>query len=140
MSLMKCTAAGDSMVIRRLPEDYPGLVEMAAFIRQGDVRFVNMETTIHNYETYGAAQSGGTRGLCYDKRMYEAIIPYWEAEDGKLTKLTLMPIELNFDKGRSMGGWPRPKYDSGILERLAQMSEPYGTRIEIRDGLGYVEV
>ena len=58
----------------------------------------------------------------------------------KLTKLVLMPIELNFDKGRSMGGWPRPKYDSGILERLAKMSEPFGTKIEIRDGLGFVEV
>ena len=84
--------------------------------------------------------AGGKRGLCYDKVMYEAIIPYWEAEDGKLTKLVLMPIELNFDKGRSMGGWPRPKYDSGILERLAKMSEPFGTKIEIRDGLGFVEV
>ncbi len=84
--------------------------------------------------------AGGTRGLCYDKVMYEAIIPYWEAEDGKLTKLTLMPIELGFDGGRSMGGWPRPCYDGGILERLAEMSKPYGTRIEIRDGLGYVEV
>jgi poly-gamma-glutamate synthesis protein (capsule biosynthesis protein) len=89
---------------------------------------------------FDSRNAGGTRGLCYDKVMYEAIIPYWEAEDGKLTKLVLMPIELNFDQGRSMGGWPRPKYDSGILERLAKMSEPYGTRIEIRDGLGYVEV
>ena len=91
-------------------------------------------------ELFDNRNAHGTRGLCYDKVMYEAVIPYWEAEDGKLTKLVLMPIELNFDKGRSMGGWPRPKYDSGILERLAQMSKPYGTRIEIREGLGYVEV
>ncbi len=89
---------------------------------------------------FHARNAGGTRGLCYDKRMYEAIIPYWEAENGKLTKLTLMPIELNFGSGKILGGWPRPKYDDGILERLARMSEPYGTRIEIRDGLGYVEV
>lgn len=89
---------------------------------------------------FRARNAGGTRGLCYDKRMYEAIIPYWEAENGKLTKLTLMPIELNFGSGPSLGGWPRPKYDDGILERLAEMSKPYGTKIEIRDGLGYVEV
>ena len=81
----------------------------------------------------------GTLGLCYEKVMYEAIIPYWEAEDGKLTKLVLMPIELNFDKGRSMGGWPRPAFDQGILERLARMSEPYGTHIEIdENGFGVV--
>lgn len=83
----------------------------------------------------------GTRGLCYEKVMYEAIVPYWEAENGKLTKLILMPIELNFDKGRSMGGWPRPKYDEGILERLAKMSAPYGTEIEIdENGLGIVKL
>ena len=40
MSLMKCTAAGDSMVIRRIPEVYPGLSEMTEFIRRGDVRVV----------------------------------------------------------------------------------------------------
>ena len=61
-------------------------------------------------------------------------------EDGKLTKLILMPIELNFDKGRSMGGWPRPKYDQGILERLAEMSLPYGTKIEIENGYGVVKL
>ena len=82
----------------------------------------------------------GTRGLCYEKVMFESVIPYWEAEDGKLTKLVLMPIELNFDKGRSMGGWPRPKYDQGILERLAKMSEHYGTKIEIENGLGIVRL
>ena len=30
------------------------------WLNQGDFRFVNMETTIHNHETYGAAESGGT--------------------------------------------------------------------------------
>ena len=89
---------------------------------------------------FNARNAGGTRGLCYEKVMYEAIIPYWEAEDGKLTKLVLMPIELNFGSGKVLGGFPRPKYDDGILERLSEMSKPYGTKMEIRDGLGYVEV
>lgn len=89
---------------------------------------------------FHARNAGGTRGLCYEKVMFEAIIPYWEAEDGQLRKLVLMPIELNFGSGKVLGGFPRPKYDDGILERLAKMSEPYGTKMEIRDGLGYVEV
>lgn len=91
-------------------------------------------------ELFDNRNAGGTRGLCYEKVMFEAVIPYWEAEDGKLTKLILMPIELNFDKSRSMGGWPRPKYDQGILERLAEMSAPYGTIIEIENGLGVVKL
>ena len=91
-------------------------------------------------ELFDTRNNGGTRGLCYEKVMFEAIVPYWEMEDGKLTKLVLMPVELNFDKSRSMGGWPRPKYDDGILERLAEMSEPYGTKIDIVDGMGIVRL
>ena len=89
---------------------------------------------------FDTRNAGGTKGLCYEKVMFESVIPYWEAEDGKLTKLILMPIELNFDKSRSMNGWPRPKYDQGILERLAEMSAPYGTKIEIENGLGIVKL
>ena len=91
-------------------------------------------------ELFDTRNHHGTRGLCYEKVMFEAIVPYWEMEDGKLTKLVLMPVELNFDKSRSMGGWPRPKYDDGILERLAEMSEPYGTKIDIVDGMGIVRL
>ena len=82
----------------------------------------------------------GKKGLYYSRIMFESVIPYWEAENGKLTKLVLMPVELNFDKPRSTGGWPRPYANGGILERLAEMSAPYGTRIRIENGLGIVEL
>ena len=91
-------------------------------------------------ELFDTRNHHGTRGLCYEKVMFEAIVPYWEMEDGKLTKLELLPVELNFDKSRSMGGWPRPKYDDGIIERLATMSEAYGTKIDIVDGKGVVRL
>ena len=81
-----------------------------------------------------------TRGLYYSKVMFESVVPYFELEDGRLTRLELMPVELNFDQPRSTGGWPRPMPDGGILERLAAMSAPWGTRIDIRDGIGVVEL
>ena len=57
----------------------------------------------------------------------------------KLRKLKLLPVELGFGKKRSVGGWPAPDAHSGILERLAEMSLPYGTKIEIgSDGTGTV--
>ena len=58
MATVKCTAAGDSMVLRRLPGEYEGFTQLRDFVLQGDFRFVNLETTIHNHETYGAAVSG----------------------------------------------------------------------------------
>ena len=85
-----------------------------------------------------ASSYNETKGLLADERMLKAVIPYWEWKDGKLTKLELMPIELGFSLPVYQAGWPHFAPDKGILERLAELSEPCGTRIEIRDGIGTV--
>ena len=89
-------------------------------------------------ELFNARSDNGRRGLCYQRIMHESVVPYWEMENGELTKLTLLPVEMNFGEPRSRAGWPRPKADAGILERLAAMSEPYGVKIEIEGGVGRV--
>ena len=91
-------------------------------------------------ELFDTRNHHGTRGLCYEKVMFEAIVPYWEMEDGKLTKLVLMPVEMGYGLPRSQGGWPAPNNAAGILERLAEMSKPYGTEITIENGLGIVRL
>lgn len=57
MAYMTCTAAGDAMVFRRLPGAYPGFEALRKFISRGDFRFFNLETTVHNFESYGAASA-----------------------------------------------------------------------------------
>ena len=53
--------AGDAFVTRRLPEGgYEGFRELQSCIGQHDVRFLNLESTFHDYEGYPAVQSGGT--------------------------------------------------------------------------------
>ena len=90
---------------------------------------------------FNARSDNGKKGLYYQRVMFESVIPYWEVEDGKLTCIKLMPVELRFDEHRSTGGWPRPKYDAGIIERLAKMSADFGTRIEIdENGYGVVRL
>lgn len=79
-----------------------------------------------------------TRGLRIDRRMYEAVIPRWEVVDGKITKLELLPIELGFDLPASREGLPRVAKDDSILRRLAEMSAPYGTKMEIKDNIATV--
>ena len=74
--------------------------------------------------------------------MLESVIPYFEIVDDKLTHLELMPVELNFDKKKvwQMGN-PRFSNQHGIIERLAEMSVPFGVKITIDDkGMGIVEV
>ena len=82
----------------------------------------------------------GKRGLYYEKIMFESVVPCFELEDGELRRLELLPVELNFGAPRSTGGWPRPMPDGGILERMAAMCAPYGTRMDIRDGVGVVKL
>ena len=54
-------ATGDSFMTRRIPsEGYPGFQEIAQVIQQHDVRFNNLEITIHNQQGYPSAVSGGT--------------------------------------------------------------------------------
>ena len=70
-----------------------------------------------------------TVGLMTDKRMFRSVIPYWETENGKLKKLTLMPIEMKMDGHKSENGLPRRSYNPEISEYLREMCEPYGTKI-----------
>lgn len=90
-------------------------------------------------EVYKKRSRNYTVGLLTDRRMMEAVIPYFEMEDGKLTKLELLPIELGFGQPRYRLGNPSACTDRGILERLAEMSRPYGTEITVdADGIGHV--
>ena len=72
-------------------------------------------------EVYRKRSRNYTCGLLTDRRMLEAVIPYFEMENGKLTHLELLPIELGFDEPRYRTGDPRVCTDRGIIERYARM-------------------
>ncbi len=92
-------------------------------------------------EVYRKRSHNYTVGLLTDRRMLESVVPYFEMEDGELTHLELLPIELGFDEPRYRKGTPRISAAHGILERYAEMSAPYGTKIRIgEDGIGVVEL
>ncbi len=74
-----------------------------------------------------------TIGLMTDPRMFRAVIPCWETEGTKLTKLTLMPVEMKMDGNKSELGLPRRSYNPEIAEYLKTMCEPYGTEIILED-------
>ena len=92
-------------------------------------------------EIYRKRSRNYTVGLLTDKRMMEAVIPYFEMENGKLTHLELLPIELGFGEPRYRLGNPRVCKDRGIIERYAEMSAPFGTKITVnKDGVGIVKL
>ena len=92
-------------------------------------------------EIYRRRSRNYTVGLLTDKRMMESVIPYFEMENGELTHLELLPIELGFGEPRYRLGNPRVCKENRIIERLAEMSAPYGTKITVNEeGIGIVEL
>lgn len=87
-------------------------------------------------ELFCDRSAGYTRGLMRDRRMLESVIPRFDMEDGELTRLELMPIELHFGEKVWRSGNPRFSSEHGIIERLAAMSKPFGTDIEV-DSRGF---
>ena len=91
------------------------------------------EATVH--ELLKKRSKDFTVGLMTDKRMFRSVIPYWETDGTKLTKLTLLPIEMDMDGNKSRQGLPYISKNPEIKEYLAKMCEPYGTKItENADG------
>jgi poly-gamma-glutamate synthesis protein (capsule biosynthesis protein) len=108
-----------------------------------------------NYEPYDLAAGAGvadfndrrynndTSGFPADREIWEAVVamPRWEGE--RLRELALHPISLGFGKSRTERGRPMladAATGKKILDDLTQRSAPFGTRITVRDGVGYVDV
>ena len=83
-----------------------------------------------------------TVGLMEDRRMLETVIPYWETENGKLTRLELLPV-MGVMKGKGPAfemGLPKIAQDLAFMDKLAKISEPFGTKIKKENGVFVVEV
>ena len=87
------------------------------------------------HELFKKRSNNFVRGLYTKREMFEAIIPYWEMEDGVLKKLEVFPVELGFGQPRSTGGWPKPAGNMEFVDRLIEMSKPYGTSMKFEDGI-----
>lgn len=56
---MKICVTGDSILMRPLPEDYPGMAAVAGHIGLADVRINNLEMVISNYDQFASTYCGG---------------------------------------------------------------------------------
>ena len=83
-----------------------------------------------------------TVGLMEDRRMMETVIPYWETKDGKLVRLELLPV-MGVMKGKGPAGemgLPKLARDLDFMDKLAKISEPFGTRIKKENGIFVCEL
>lgn len=90
---------------------------------------------------YDAQTAGNTRGLLSSRQVLESVIPCIEIEDDAVVKIELFPVCLGPGTEAWQDGLPKPGLGRGILERLQEMSAPYGTEIVIREnGIGEVKL
>ncbi len=74
--------------------------------------------------------------------VWESVVPVATFEGHTATRIVFYPVDIGFRVPRPHQGTPRlaePELGRKILERFIQMSEIYGTRIVIRDGVGVWE-
>jgi len=99
-------------------------------------RNMSLDTKVGAY--MDARSGNGTKGYCVQWPIWNAVLPSWTMEDGKITELRLYPIELGQHKPRSQKGCPVLNQSVETLEYLQKLCQPYGTSIEIADGIGIV--
>ena len=124
----------------------------------GDFIFEN-ETLLRqppeNYEPLGMPEGSGvgdfndrrsnndTTGFPADEYIWESVIAMPKFSGKQLTELKLYPITLGYKKPRPQRGWPMfatAELSRKILADITKFSTPYGTKIDVRDGIGVVSV
>ena len=128
------------------------------FYSLGDFVFQNetlLRLPAENYEAYGleadnhvadfnmSRYSNETTGFPANPEIWESVVARPTFANGELTELSLHPITLGFGMPAWVRGRPmlaRGDLAEKILNDLRERSAPYGTEIDVRDGVGYVRV
>jgi poly-gamma-glutamate synthesis protein (capsule biosynthesis protein) len=90
-----------------------------------------------------ARTAGGQKGHVAHAQFWENIAAACRFEGGKLAGIAIHPIDQGFGRPRGQRGRPvlaAPEMGERIIARVARLSQPYGTVVESRDGLGVVVV
>lgn len=80
----------------------------------------------------------GTKGYCVQWPIWNAVLPAWTMEEGKITEIKLYPIELGMEKPRSQKGVPVLNGSEKTLQYLKDLCATFGTEITIENGVGTV--
>ena len=84
-----------------------------------------------------------TKGMPADQSVWEAMIAVCHFTEWTKCEIELRPIDLGFGKARSQRGRPMladPEFAADVLDRISEMSTPFGTRIKQAGAIGRVTV
>jgi poly-gamma-glutamate capsule biosynthesis protein CapA/YwtB (metallophosphatase superfamily) len=103
----------------------------------------DLDASAHVNDFNDARYDHDKSGFPADRLIWEAVVAVPRFRGEELVELALHPITLGFGKARSVRG--RPQFADGelgqkILGDVAKLSGAMGTKITIRNGIGYVNV
>jgi len=92
---------------------------------------------------YDKRSANDTKGFPADRKFWESFLPWCRFENGDLVEMKLYPVTLGFGKRRTVRG--RPMLATGvladeILAKVVDLSKPFGTKIEVKNGVGEVKL
>ncbi|MBY7144415.1 hypothetical protein KFZ56_15430 [Virgibacillus sp. NKC19-3] len=91
-------------------------------------------------DLYDVRANKDSIGFVIDDKIWSSIIPIWKMKEGNMFELTLYPIDLGMKQPRSQRGWPKLSSRNTTLMYLRELSLPFGTSIQIADGVGKVQL
>lgn len=94
------------------------------------------------FDRRGTAPDGTPRSFAAHREYYESVLPVCEFDADGLVALRLYPVDLQREQPRPRRGTPvlADEETAGeVLDRVARLSEPYGTTVRNEDGVGTVE-
>ncbi len=104
-------------------------------------------TTIAEWMKRRREVGGGTWTHYPHERYMKAIAATFTMQDGEMTELKLYPVDSTFGEpeGTFVNRGTRPLMAKGkvaeeVIERYQGLSEPFGTEITFKDGIGIVKV
>ena len=97
-----------------------------------------MDTATATDAEFNAMWNGRTFG---GDVWYQSVVASTRFVKGQLAEIRLQPIDLGYTARGADRGVPRPatpEVARTILERLQRLSQPFGTRIAIEQGVGVI--
>jgi poly-gamma-glutamate capsule biosynthesis protein CapA/YwtB (metallophosphatase superfamily) len=108
-----------------------------------DYSSLKADESMSALDVFMQINANDTRSFFAKDRYWETVLPMCTFEDRQLTSIELHPISLGPGQSLPGRGTPelaQPDHGQQILEQMIELSKPFGTEIEIRDGVGVVKV
>ena len=99
----------------------------------------NLASEIYDRRFRVDETGNSTTGFPTGSEWYESVVAVAEFEGDEVIEIRLYPIELGWKAPRSQRGTPRiapEELARKIIEHLAELSAPFGTRIDYEGGIG----